>query len=149
MRDSITTEKIAAASGLLGAALLVAYFAPPALLGWPFAGDTPEHLAAYADSHQSLFYAGAWLQSTGTLLCVVFFLSLVSMAGALNRLPGAVVVLAATTLLAVALIESAFLVAVPMAASSGDLAAVSTTFGLSNGVFVRVYPLAPSTATYI
>jgi len=149
MRDSTTTERIVAASGLLGAALLVAYFAAPALLGWPFAGDTPAHLAAYALSHQSLFYAGAWLQSTGTLLCVVFFVGLVSLAGALSRLPGVVLVVAAAALIAVVLIDSAFLVAVPMAASSGDLAAVSTTFGLSNGVFVRVFPLAPSTATYI
>lgn len=149
MRDSITTERTAAAAGLLGAALLVAYFTAPALLSWPFAGDTPAHLAAYALSHQSLFYAGAWLQSTGTLLCAVFFLGLVLLAGPLNRLPGVVVVLAATALLAVVLIESAFLVAVPMAASSGDLAAVSTTFDLSNGVFVRVFPLAPSSATYI
>ena len=129
--------------------MLVAYFAAPALLGWPFAGDTAAHLAAYSVSHQGLFYAGAWLQSTGTLLSVVFFLGLVSLAGALNRLAGAVLLLAAAALLAVVLIESAFLVAVPMAASSGDLAAVSTTFNLSNGVFVRVFPFAPSTATYI
>ena len=149
MRDSITLERIAAAAGFGGAALLVAYFTAPALLSWPYAGDTPTHLAAYAESHQGLFYAGAWLQSTGTLLSVVFFLGLVLLAGALNRLPGIVVVVAATALLAVVLIESAFLVAVPMAASSGDLAGVSTTFDLSNGVFVRVFPLAPSTATYI
>ena len=149
MRHFTTTERFAASSGLLGAGLLVAYFAAPALLSWPYAGDTPAHLASYALSHQSLFYAGAWLQGTGTLLCVVFFLGLVLLAGELNRLAGVVLVVAATALLAVVLIESAFLVAVPMAASSGDLAAVSTTFDLSNGVFVRVFPLAPSTATYL
>ena len=149
MRESITTGRIAAACGLLGAPLLIAYFAAPALLSWPFAGDAPAHLAAYALSHETLFYAGAWLQSTGTLLAVVFFLGLVVLAGAQSRLPGLVVVLGSTALLAVVLIESAFLVAVPMAASSGDLAAVSTTFGLSNGVFARVFPLAPSTATYL
>src|SRR5262245_24277182 len=144
MRDSITNRRLAAATGLAGAALLAAYFAAPALLGWPYAGDTPAHLAAYALDHARLFYAGAWLQGTGTLLCVVFFLALVELSGTLNRLPGVLVAVGAACLLAVVLVESAMLVAVPMAASSGDLAAVSTTFGLSNGVFVRVFPLAPS-----
>ena len=149
MRHSNTNRKWAAASGLAGAALLITYFAAPAILAWPYAGDTPSHLSAYALGHQTLFYAGAWLQGTGTMLSVVFFLALAGMTGALSRLPGALVAVGAGALLAVVLIESALLVAVPMAAASGDLATVSTTFALSNGVFVRVFPLAPSSLTYV
>ncbi len=149
MRDSTTNRRVAGAIGLLGVVLLGAYFTAPALLGWPYAGDTPAHLASYALGHARLFYAGAWLQGTGTLLCVVFFLALVELGGALNRLSGVLVVVGAACLLAVVLVESALLVAVPMSASAGDLAAVSTSFELSNGVFVRVFPLAPSSATYI
>jgi hypothetical protein len=57
--------------------------------------------------------------------------------------------LGATTLLAVVLVESALLVAVPMAAAAGDAGTALTAFALSNGVFLRVFPLAPSSATYL
>src|SRR5215467_3223408 len=141
-------RRLAGGCGIAGPLLLVAYFAAPALFDWPYAGSTPEHLVAYSSAHQSLFYAGAWLQSTGTLLCVVFFLSLVRLAGASARMAGMLTMVASAVLLAVVLVEGAFLIAVPVAASAGDLTAVSTTFELSNGVFLRVFPLAPATATY-
>jgi len=41
------------------------------------------------------------------------------------------------------------MVAVPIAASNGDAATVSTTFTLVNGGFARVFPLAPSPATTV
>ncbi|WP_434315482.1 hypothetical protein [Leifsonia sp. P73] len=41
-------------------------------------------------------------------------------------------------------IEAALLIAVPMAAAAGSAAGVSTAFTLSNGVFARVFPLAPA-----
>ena len=47
------------------------------------------------------------------------------------------------------LIEGAFLMAVPQAAISGDAATVATAFALSNGVFVRVFPLAPASASFV
>lgn len=47
------------------------------------------------------------------------------------------------------LIEGAFLMAVPQAAISGDAATVATAFALSNGVFVRVFPLAPASACFV
>jgi hypothetical protein len=40
------------------------------------------------------------------------------------------------------------LVAVPFGADNNDAATVATTFALSNGVFVRVFPLAPATAVF-
>jgi hypothetical protein len=141
--------RLTALCGVVGTAALTAYFVAPAFLGWPYAGASPAKLTTYALDHQSLFYAGAWLQTTGTVLCVVFFLSLVWLAGAVNRLPGMLVIVAATSLLSIVLIESALMVAVPMAASAGDPTTVATTFALSNGVFLRVYPLAPSSVTYL
>jgi hypothetical protein len=138
-----------AASGLAGTIALAAYFTAPALLGWPFAGGSAGRLSAYALDHQALFYTGAWLQSTGTLLSVVFFLALVRMTGAADGLLATLVTVTAASLLSIVLVESAFLVAVPMAASAGDASTVATAFALSNGVFVRVFPLAPASATYM
>lgn len=141
--------RLTAASGLVGTVALTAYFLAPAVLGWPFAGASPAQLSLYALDHQALFYGGAWLQSSGTLLAVVFFLALVRMTGAAGSLAATVVTVTAASLLSVVLVESAFMIAVPMAASASDTAAVATAFALSNGVFVRVFPLAPSSATYI
>ena len=143
------TNRLAAVFGLLGALLLLAYFVAPFLLAWPLAGGTPAQLTAYALSHETAFYAGAWLQTTGTLLCVVFFAALVRRACLESSLAGMLVLIGSACLLATVVIESALMVAVPIAASNGDAATVSTTFTLVNGVFARVFPLAPSSATYI
>lgn len=149
MLRSKSAIRLTAASGAAGTLALAAYFAAPAFLAWPFAGASPARLTAYALDHASLFYGGAWLQSTGTLLSVIFFLALVRMTGAASGLPATLVAVAATSLLSIVLAESAFMVAVPMAAAAGDTGTVATTFALSNGVFVRVFPLAPASATYI
>lgn len=149
MLDRRATTRLTAACGVVGTVALIAYFAAPAFLSWPYSGAPAAQLTAYALNHQSVFYAGAWLQSTGTLLCVIFFVGLIRLAGASNRAPGLLVIVASASLLSVVLVESALMVAVPMAASAGDTSTVATTFALSNGVFVRVFPLAPSSATYI
>ncbi len=136
-------------AGILGPVSLTIYFVAPTLTGWPFSGASGARLVAYANSHQQLFYAGAWFQATGALLSIVFFLTVLQLAGATSRLPGLLTILALAALLSVVLLESAFLVAVPMAAASGDVGTVRTTFALSNGVFVRVFPLAPASASFI
>ncbi len=133
-----------AAAGVAGPVLLVIYFATPALVGWPYAGASPDRLVAFASGHALLFYAGGWLQVTGALLSVLFFLVLLQLSGARARLAGAVTLTGAALLLAVVTIEAALLEAVPMAAAAGDKATVATTFALSNGVFSRIFPLAPA-----
>src|SRR4029077_18364463 len=110
-----------AACGIAGPLALTVYFAAPASLGCPYAGAPATDLAAYASSHATLFYAGAWFQSVGTLLSVVFFVGLVALSGSTARLSGLMTVVAPPSLLAVVLIEAAFLVAVPAAAAAGDL----------------------------
>lgn len=136
--------RLGASAGMLGPLLLVIYFVTPALTGWPYAGASPDTLLGYATGHQLLFYAGGWLQVTGALLSILFFLVLLQLSGARDRLAGAAALVGCGLLLAVVVIEAALLEAVPMAAATGDRATVATTFALSNGVFSRVFPLAPA-----
>lgn len=45
--------------------------------------------------------------------------------------------------------EAVLLAAIPIAAVNGDAPTVVPAFTLVNGVFARIFPLAPSSATYI
>ena len=137
-------ERLGAIAGIVGPLLLSAYFAAPALAAWPFSGASPDALIAYARAHELLFYAGGWLQATGALLSSVFFLVLVQLTGARDRLEGMVVAVGVAVLLSLVLVEGALLEAVPIAAFNGDRATVATAFALSNGVFARIFPLAPA-----
>ena len=131
-------------AGVLGPGLLIAYFLTPAFVDWPTAATTPAEIAAFAAGHATLFYLGGWLQVTGAVASVVLFVTLVRLAQATAESAGLAVIVGAALLLAVVCIESAFLEAVPMAAAAGDQTAASTAFLLSNGVFVRIFPLAPA-----
>jgi hypothetical protein len=135
---------LAALAGITGAILLAGYFITPALSGWPNPADSPGTLAAYATTHRLLFYGGGWLQATGALLSVMFFLVLLQLSRARGTLAGSVTLIGCALLLSVVLIEAALLEAVPMAAANGDHATVATAFALSNGVFARIFPLAPA-----
>ena len=141
-------SKFGMACGIIGPILLTFYFATPAFVSWPSAGTPPDQLMQYAKTHEAVFYLGAWLQATGALLCVVFFLVLVQLAGAQRYLAGLFTIVAVALLLTVVVIEAAMLVAVPFGAASNDTATVATTFALSNGVFVRVFSLAPAPAVF-
>jgi hypothetical protein len=89
-----TLRNVAGLFGIAGPIALTVYFAAPALTNWPYAGASAAQLTAYANTHQTLFFAGAWFQATGTLLTIVFFLAIVQLAGAATRLPGLVVIVA-------------------------------------------------------
>ena len=141
-------RKLGVVCGIIGPLLLTMYFATPAFVSWPTAGAPPDQLMQYAKTHEAVFYLGAWLQATGALLCVVFFLVLVQLAGAQRYLAGLFTIVAVALLLTVVVIEAAMLVAVPFGAASNDTATVATTFALSNGVFVRVFALAPAPAVF-
>jgi hypothetical protein len=135
---------LGALAGIIGPVLLAAYFAIPALVHWPSAGTSPSKLIAYATAHSVLFYAGGWLQVTGALLSILFFLLLLQLSGARGSLAGSIALAGCAVLLSVVVIEAAMLEAVPIAAANGDKATVATTFALSNGVFARMFPLAPA-----
>lgn len=144
MPKGVRLERLGAAAGIAGPVLLAFYFAAPAFTGWPYSGATPDVLIEYARSHALLFYLGGWLQATGSLLSVVFFLVLLYLSGRRHEFEGGLVFLGAAVLLAIVLVEAAFLEAVPIAAAADDRATVATTFALSNGVFARIFPLAPA-----
>jgi hypothetical protein len=138
-----------AAAGIAGPIILTLYFGTPAVTTYPAATVSNTDLTAYATSHASIFYLGAWLQATGALLSVIFFLSLVQLAGGVRRLSGLVTIVASALLLSVVVVEGVFLMAVPGAAASGNTAGMRLAFDLSNGGFVRVFPLAPASATFV
>jgi hypothetical protein len=135
---------LGALAGLTGPVLLAAYFTVPQLVGWPSAGTSPGQLIGYANAHRLLFYGGGWLQATGALLSIVFFLVLLQLTGNRATLAGSATITGCALLLSVVMIEAALLEAVPMAAANGDRATVATAFALSNGVFARIFPLAPA-----
>jgi hypothetical protein len=135
---------LGAIAGIAGPVLLAAYFIIPAVIGWPSVAESPGKLAAYAAAHRLLFYLGGWLQVTGALLSVLFLLILLQHSGARQSLAGSATLTGCALLLSVVAIEAAMLEAVPIAAANGDHATVATTFALSNGVFVRIFPLAPA-----
>lgn len=145
----MSTRRWIAGSGLVGLLALTVYFVTPALAGWPFGGGSPSAIAAYASSHETLFFAAAWLQATGTMLIVIFFLALVGAAGAATRLSGLLVIVASTALLSLVLVEAVLTVFVPIAAGAGDQEAAAMAFGLVNGTFARVFPLAPASLSYL
>jgi hypothetical protein len=134
--------------GIIGPLLLTMYFATPVFVSWPSVDVPAEQLVRFANTHEALFYLGAWLQCTGALLSVAFFLVLVQLAGAQRDLAGLITIVAVALLLAVVVVEAAMLVAVPFGAANNDAAMVTTTFAMSNGVFVRVFPLAPAPAVF-
>lgn len=82
-----------ATAGIAGPLLLSAYFAAPALTGWPFSGATPDVIIDYAKGHTLLFFAGGWLQATGSVLSVVFFLALLQATGRRPSIEGGVVII--------------------------------------------------------
>jgi hypothetical protein len=146
--DNRSLSRFGMVCGIIGPLLLTFYFATPAFVSWPSAGAPTDQLVQFAKTHEALFYLGAWLQCTGALLSVVFFLVLVQLAGAQRHLAGLVTIVAVALLLAVVVVEAAMLVAVPFGAANNDTATVATTFALSNGVFVRVFSLAPAPAVF-
>lgn len=147
--SDVALRRLGVTGGLLGPALLTIYFAAPAFTGWPYSGAAPHTLVAYARSHDLLFYAGGWLQVTGAALSVVLFLVLLQFSRARNEFAGLLTVVGAALLLSVVTIEAAFLEEVAVAAKAGDASTVATTFALSNGVFVRIFPLAPAPLLFV
>jgi hypothetical protein len=115
----------------------------------PSVGASPDRLVAFATEHAPLFYGAGWLQVTGALLSVLFFLVVLQLSGARTGLAGAATLTGAALLLAVVTMEAVLLEAVPMTASAGDRTSVATTFALADdGVFARIFPLAPATLLF-
>jgi hypothetical protein len=136
----------AAACGLVGVIALGIYFGAAPPLPPLNAGATQVADAGMHD--HGILFLGAWLQATGTLLCVVFFIALVQLAGGVRRLSGLLTVVGAGTLLAVSVIEGAFTIDWAQAAANGHPAAALSSYDVMT-VFVHVFPVAPAPLVYL
>jgi hypothetical protein len=97
---------LAAISGLLGAAMLVASFS---LNVGPAPGATTSaQLIAFGRENFSLILWGAWLQAIGPVFIVLFAFAIVYLSGAGTRVAGWMTIFGACTLMTVSLVEIIF-----------------------------------------
>lgn len=144
---------LVAASGVLGSLLLVVYFGAPLLVSSLaavlYAPPPPtDQVVDVGRSHRDLLFLGTWLQATGALLSVVFFLGLAHMAGATTRLAGMVLITGAAVLLGVVVAEGVFTLTWATAAAAGDQGSARASFDLMAS-FIRVFPIVPAPAVYL
>jgi hypothetical protein len=124
----------AAIGGIIGAVALGASFgivpSPPAL------GASTAVLTAWSKAHHDVLLWAAWLEGIGTLLYVVFLLSLVHLADANHRVSGTLTLLAAAVVLGISLVYDVTLIA--MAQSSAFGGPQLTTGTVAYGLFAAV-----------
>jgi hypothetical protein len=139
--------------GVLGPLLLAAYFLAP-LFASPLARllyaahPSTAEVVSLGNHYHELLYAGAWLQATGALLAVIFFLALADVADAPNSLAWKITLLGSAVLLAVVLAEAVFTLTWASAAVNGQPASSRTSFDLM-ATFIRVFPIVPAPAVYL
>ena len=139
-----------AVSGVLGIVFLGLYFGIGAAVGLaelPPGASSAQVLHAATQFHD-LWLLGAWLQATGSLLSVIFFLGLVHMAGGTTRLAGVLALMGSAVLLGVVLIEGAFTIDLAQAAVDGHQATSITSFDLMT-VFTHIYPIVPAPLIFL
>ena len=148
--SSSRSRLLIALCGLVGTVLLGLYFGVGAGVGLaqlpPSASQA--QVVSMALQYYNLWFLGTWLQATGTLLSVIFFLALVHQAGAASRLAGMLTLLGSAVLLAVVLIEGVFTIDLAQAAADGHQATSVTSFDLMT-VFSHIYPIAPAPLIFL
>jgi len=136
--------------GILGTVLLGLYFGVGFSVGLaqlPSAA-TQARVVSVATQYHTLWYLGTWLQATGSLLSVVFFLALVQRAGQTASLAGLLTVVGSAVLLAVVLMEGVFTIDLAQAAANGHQATSLTSFDLMT-VFSYIYPIVPAPMIFL
>ncbi len=137
---------LTALCGIVGVAMLGAYFAAP--IPQPPTNASAAQVADVAMRYRDSVMLGGWLQACGTTLSVVFFLSLVHRSGAVTKLAGVLTTLASAVLLAVGLFEASLLIDVATAAANGHAATALSSYDLM-GVFVHTFPIVPAPFTFL
>lgn len=139
-----------ALSGILGTVLLGLYFGVGFSTGLAqlSSAATLTQVVSVATQYHTLWYLGTWLQATGSLLSVVFFLALVQKSGATARLAGLLTIVGSAVLLAVVLIEGVFTIDLAQAAANGHLETSLTSFDLMT-VFTYIYPIVPAPVIFL
>jgi hypothetical protein len=139
-----------ALSGILGVILLGAYFGVGFSVGLaqlpPSA--TMAQVVSIGVQYHNLWFLGAWLQATGSLLCVIFFLALVQKTEGTAQLAGILTIVGAAILLAVVLIEGVFTIDLAQAAVNGHQITSLTSFDIMT-VFTYIYPIAPAPLIFL
>jgi hypothetical protein len=141
---------LSALCGILGTVLLGLYFGVGFSIGLaqlpPDA--TMAQVVSVATQYKNAWFLGAWLQATGSLLSVIFFLALVHRAGGATRLAGMLTSLGSAVLLAVVLIEGVFTIDLAQAAVNGHQVTSLTSFDIMT-VFTHIYPIAPAPLIFL
>jgi hypothetical protein len=144
------SDILIALCGILGIVLLGVYFG----VGFAFGlaqlppDATIAQVVRVATQYHDAWFLGAWLQATGSLLSVVFFLALVHRAGGAARLAGMLTILGSAVLLAVVLLEGVFTMDLAQAAVNGHQATSLTSFDIMT-VFTHIYPMAPAPVIFL
>jgi hypothetical protein len=133
--------------------MLAAYFATPLFtpgLGHLIYASHPPtaEVVSIGRQYHELLYAGSWLQATGALLSVIFFLALAGRASTQESMAARIVQLGSAVLVAVVLAEAVFTFTWVGAAVNGQIASSRASFDLM-AAFVRVFPIVPAPAIYL
>lgn len=136
--------------GIFGTVLLGLYFGVgfSAGLAQLSSAATQAQVVSVATQYHTLWFLGTWLQATGSLLSVVFFLALVQKAKATVRLAGLLTTVGSAVLLAVVLIEGVFTIDLAQAAANGHQVTSLTSFDLMT-VFTYIYPIVPAPVIFL
>src|SRR5947209_16662688 len=136
--------------GIFGTVLLGLYFGVgfSAGLAQLSSAATMAQVVSVATQYHTLWYLGTWLQATGSLLSVVFFLALVQRAGATTRLAGLLAIVGSAVLLAVVLVEGVFTIDLAQAALNGHQVTSLTSFDIMT-VFTYIYPIVPAPVIFL
>jgi hypothetical protein len=143
-------SRLIALSGILGLVFLGLYFGVGSAIGLASLppGADVEQILHVATQYHAVWFLGAWLQATGSLLSVIFFLGLVQLSGAATRLSGMLTLLGSAVLLGVVLIEGVFTIDLAQAATDGHQATSVSSFDLMT-VFAHIYPIVPAPLIFL
>lgn len=139
-----------ALSGIFGTVLLALYFGVgfSAGLAQLSSAATLAQVVRVATQYHTLWFLGTWLQATGSLLSVIFFLALVQRSGATVRLAGLLTIVGSAVLLAVVLIEGVFTIDLAQAAANGHQVTSLTSFDIMTA-FTYIYPIVPAPVIFL
>jgi hypothetical protein len=151
--NSSRSRNLIVACGVLGPLMLGAYFTAPLFatqLGGVLyaAHPTTVQVVDVGRRYHELLYAGTWLQATGALLAVIFFLALADMTGQGRSLASKITQLGSAVLMAVVLAEAVFTLTWASAAVNGLPSSSRASFDLMS-TFIRVFPIVPAPALYL
>jgi hypothetical protein len=132
------TRKAEAIWVLVGVPLIIAGFA---VNPGPSTSDTTRQLVAYGLNHQTALTVGGWLQVTGTVLTVIFAISIVVVARRANTLQGVLVFLGSAILVAINLSELTAYKVLATGHFSTARAAVDVISGVQLGYSIVAAPV--------